>query len=75
MQVPRQITSAIGDIRRISDSMQALPQMVENLAAIRRHAESLDDEVKKMRAEVERINDKVDDVDATLHPFRRKARD
>jgi hypothetical protein len=75
VQVPRQITSAIGDIRRISESMQALPKMVDNLAAIRRHAESLDEDVAKMRAAVEEINAKVDDVEDTLHPFRRRARD
>jgi hypothetical protein len=48
--VPRQITGAIGDIRRIADGMQALPELVRVLTRIEETTESLDAEVKRMRA-------------------------
>ena len=83
--VPRQITGAIGDIRKIAESVQSLPRLVEILADVRDRTESLDDEVKKMRAEVTGINEKVDELEdnlerlpekldelsKTLHPLRR----
>ena len=79
--LPRQISSAIGDIRRIADGMQALPELVRILDAIEKRTESLDQEVKLMRADVnrigerteglERLPEKLDEVAAALHPLRR----
>jgi predicted nuclease with TOPRIM domain len=79
--VPKQITSAIGDIGRIADKMQALPELVKILSTIEARVESLDDEVKKMRAEVSSLKEqtedlpsKLDEVGSALHPLRRLSR-
>ena len=76
--VPRQIAGAIGDIRRIADGMQALPELVRVLTRIEEMTESLDAEVKRMRAEVTELKDntaelptKLDEVAGALHPLRR----
>jgi hypothetical protein len=79
--VPRQITSAIGDIRRIADQMQALPELVRILSKIETRVESLDDEVRLMRSEVTDLKaqtadlpTKLDEVGSALHPLRRLSR-
>jgi archaellum component FlaC len=79
--VPKQITSAIGDIGRIADQMKALPELVEILTTIEARVESLDDEVKKMRADVaelkvktEDLPSKLEEVGNALHPLRRLSR-
>jgi len=79
--LPRQISRAVGDIGRIADHMQELPKLVEILSEIEIRVESLDDEVKKMRAEVTELKHqtsdlpaKLDDVGSALHPLRRLSR-
>jgi hypothetical protein len=79
--LPRQIAGAVGDIRRIADGMGALPELVKILSRIETRVDSLDDEVKLMRAEVsslkaqtEDLPAKLDDVGKALHPLRRLSR-
>jgi chromosome segregation ATPase len=76
--VPRQLTGAIGDIRRIADGMQALPELVSILSTIEGRVESLDEEVRLMRAEVSELKastadlpEKLEEVGKALHPLRR----
>ena len=76
--VPRQVSSALADIRRIADGMQALPELVRILSRIEARVGSLDEEVKLMRAEVSELKEqtaelpeKLDHVGHALHPLRR----
>jgi hypothetical protein len=79
--LPRQLTRVVGDVGRIADGMQALPGVVKILAAIEKRTESLESEVRRMRADVVRMSEKadvleslpekLDEVSGSLHPLRR----
>jgi phage shock protein A len=76
--ISRQVPGVIGDVGRIAEATQTLPAVLESLQVIERRISSLDDEVKKMRVAVERLEDgvgpletKLDEVARALHPLKR----
>lgn len=85
MQVPRLLGGMLTDIRTIAEGMAVLPKLLLTLDGIQDKVESLDDEVKKMRASVENMGDDVselrggisrlephlEDVSRAAHPLRR----
>jgi hypothetical protein len=85
MQIPRLIGGALADIRTIAEGMATLPKLLTSLDSIRERVDSLDDEVKKMRAAVEtmggdvsgleesigRLEPHLEDVSLVAHPLRR----
>jgi hypothetical protein len=85
MQIPRLIGGALADIRTIAEGMATLPKLLVSLDGIRERVDSLDDEVKKMRAAVEtmggdvsgleesigRLEPHLEDVSLVVHPLRR----
>jgi hypothetical protein len=85
MQIPRLIGGALADIRTIAEGMATLPKLLLSLDGIRSRVDSLDDEVKKMRAAVEtmggdvsgleasiaRLEPHLEDVSRVTHPLRR----
>lgn len=85
MQVPRLLGGMLTDIRTIAEGMAVLPKLLLTLDGIQDKVESLDDEVKKMRASVESMGDDVselqggisrlephlEDVSKVAHPLRR----
>ena len=85
MQVPRLLSNALGDIRTIAEAMTVLPQLLLTLGTIRDRLDSLDGEVRQMRAAVEemggdvgelndsfaRIEPHLEDVSRVAHPLRR----
>jgi uncharacterized protein YoxC len=72
--LPKQITSAIGDVRRIAERMQTLPEILKTLRNVETSAASLDEEVKLMRASVNRLEEDVKEMRGTLHPLQRAFR-
>ena len=88
MQIPRLLGGAINDLRTIAEGMATLPKLLTSLDAINAKVESLDDEVKKMRAAVEtmggdvsgleasigRLEPHLEDVSRVTHPLRRITR-
>ena len=85
MQVPRLLGGALADIRTIAEGMATLPKLLIALDGIQGKVESLDDEVKQMRAAVEamggdvgelrdgidRLEPHLEDVSKVAHPLRR----
>lgn len=85
MQIPRLLGGALADIRTIAEGMATLPKVLVSLDGIRRRVDSLDAEVKKMRAAVEtmggdvsgleesigRLEPHLEDVSRVAHPLRR----
>jgi hypothetical protein len=85
MQIPRLIGGALADIRTIAEHMATLPKLLVSLDGIRTKVDSLDDEVKRMRAAVEsmggdvsgleqsisRLEPHLEDVSRVAHPLRR----
>ena len=85
MQVPRLLAGALADIRTIAEGMATLPQLLLALNGIQSRVDSLDDEVKRMRASVEsmggdvsgleqsisRLEPHLEDVSRVAHPLRR----
>ncbi len=85
MQIPRLIGGALADIRTIAEGMATLPKLLVSLDGIRAKVDSLDDEVKRMRAAVEsmggdvsgleqsiaRLEPHLEDVSRVAHPLRR----
>ena len=85
MQIPRLIGGALADIRTIAENMATLPKLLVSLDGIKGRVDSLDDEVKKMRAAVEnmggdvsgleqsisRLEPHLEDVSLAAHPLRR----
>ena len=85
MQVPRLLSNALGDIRTIAEGMTVLPQLLLTLGTIRDRVDSLDAEVRQMRAAVEemggdvgelndsfaRIEPHLEDLSRVAHPLRR----
>ena len=49
----RLLKGPIGDIRKIAEGMQYLPELAKSLADIRVAVQSIDDEVRKMRRGVD----------------------
>jgi hypothetical protein len=85
MQVPRLLGGMLADIRTIAEGMAVLPKLLLTLDRIHGKVESLDDEVKRMRASVDsmggdvselrggisRLEPHLEDVSRAAHPLRR----
>jgi hypothetical protein len=85
MQVPRLLGGMLTDIRTIAEGMAVLPKLLVTLGGIQDRVDSLDDEVKRMRAAVEsmggdvsemqtsidRLEPHLQDVSNVAHPLRR----
>ena len=85
MQIPRLLGGALTDLRAIAEGMAVLPKLLVSLGAIQSKVDSLDDELKKMRASVEamggdvgelrggieRLEPHLEDVSKVAHPLRR----
>ena len=85
MQIPRLLGGALNDLRTIAEGMATLPKLLLSLDRIGARVDSLDDEVKKMRAAVEsmggdvtgleqsisRLEPHLEDVSRAAHPLRR----
>ncbi|MDX6616280.1 MAG: hypothetical protein QOD60_1371 [Solirubrobacterales bacterium] len=72
--LPKQVTGLISDVGRIAQGMQSLPELLRTLKMIEIHTTSMDEEVKLMRASVERLEDEVQEVQKSLHPLKRAFR-
>jgi hypothetical protein len=77
-QIPRLLGGALTDLRTIAEGMATLPKLLVSLQGISAKVDSLDDEVKKMRAAVESMGGNVsglerhlEDVSRAAHPLRR----
>jgi hypothetical protein len=85
MQIPRLLGGALNDLRTIAEGMATLPKLLTSLDAIRTKVDSLDEEVRQMRAAVEtmggdvsgleesigRLEPHLEDVSRVTHPLRR----
>jgi hypothetical protein len=85
MTIPRLLGGALNDLRTIAEGMAVLPQLLSTLNGIQARVDSLDDEVKRMRATVEgmggdvgelrdgieRLEPHLEDVTRVAHPLRR----
>lgn len=85
MTIPRLLGGALADLRTIAEGITVLPKLLVTLDAIQGKVDSLDDEVKRMRAAVEgmggdvgelrqgieRLEPHLEDVSRVAHPLRR----
>ena len=85
MVIPRLIGGALADIRTIADGMAVLPRLLDALNSIDSRVQTLDDEVRLMRARVDamggdvtelragisRVEPQLADVTRLVHPLRR----
>jgi hypothetical protein len=85
MTIPRLLGGALNDLRTIADGMAVLPRLLTALNGIQAKVDSLDDEVRRMRAAVEgmggdvgelrdgieRLEPHLEDVTRVAHPLRR----
>jgi hypothetical protein len=85
LQVPRLLGGMLTDIRTIAEGMAVLPKLLLTLDRIQGKVESLDEEVKQMRASVDsmggdvselrggisRLEPHLEDVSRATHPLRR----
>jgi hypothetical protein len=85
MVIPRLIGGALGDIRTIAERMTVLPRLLDVLTAIESRVETLDEEVRLMRARVDamggdvaemkasiaRVEPHLEEVNRLAHPLRR----
>jgi hypothetical protein len=85
MQIPRALGGMLADIRTIAEGMAVLPRLLVTLDGIQSKVETLDEEVRKMRASVEsmggdvselkggisRLEPHLEDVSKVAHPLRR----
>ena len=62
MQIPRLLGGALADIRTIAEGMAVLPKLLVSLDGIQAKVDSLDDEVKQMRAAVESMGGDVGEL-------------
>ena len=69
--LPKQVNGLIADVRRIADGMQSLPELLRTLKGIEARTASMDEEVKQMRAGVDRLQEEVAEVQTSLHPLKR----
>ena len=63
--------SAIADIRTIAREMGTLPELAKQLKHIRVSAESMDEEVKRMRESVDALHPRLDELQDSI-PLSRK---
>lgn len=87
LSLQRTLADALGDIRRIAEGMNTLPELARLLSGIEDRVTSMDMEVREMRGAVERLNAQVDaltesvdgmagplgEIGLSLHPLRRSA--
>jgi hypothetical protein len=82
VQLGRLLPTALQDLRTIADGIRILPELLSELASIRAHVESMEDEVGRMRRGVDRLDGEVvamresmeselRDVGLAVHPLRR----
>jgi hypothetical protein len=85
MVIPRLVGGMLNDIRTIADGMSMLPRLLDALNAIEARVETLDQEVRVMRARVdsmggdvtelragiERFEPHLEEVNRFVHPLRR----
>jgi hypothetical protein len=85
MVIPRLIGGMLADIRTIADGMSMLPRLLDALNAIEARVETLDEEVRLMRARVDsmggdvtevkssiaRVEPHLEEVNRFVHPLRR----
>jgi hypothetical protein len=85
LELPRLVTGVLTDIRAIAEGMAVLPKLLETLNSIEGRVETLDEEVRLMRARVdsmggnvgdlrqgiERLEPHLEDVSRVAHPLRR----
>jgi hypothetical protein len=85
MVIPRLIGGALADIRTIAEGMAVLPRLLDALNSIDARVQTLDDEVRLMRARVDamggdvnelragisRVEPQLADVTRLVHPLRR----
>jgi hypothetical protein len=85
MTIPRLLGGALADIRTIAEGMAVLPKLLLSLDGIQEKVDSLDVEVKQMRAAVEsmggdvgelnesfaRVEPHLEEVSRVAHPLRR----
>lgn len=70
--LPRLLGGVLADIRAIAEGMAVLPKLLETLTAIEARVETLDAEVRLMRASVNSIEGEVTELkDGIAHPLRR----
>jgi hypothetical protein len=83
--IPRLIGGALADIRTIAEGMSLLPSLLDALNSIDARVQTLDDEVRLMRARVDamggdvtelkagigRVEPHLEDVTRLVHPLRR----
>jgi hypothetical protein len=85
IQLGRLLPTALRDLRTIADGMGILPDLLAQLTAIRGRVQTMDDEVRRMRQGVDRLEGEVvalresmeselRDVGLAVHPFRRTTR-
>jgi hypothetical protein len=88
LELPRLIGGVLTDIRAIADGMAVLPKLLETLNAIEVRVETLDQEMRLMRARVDlmggdvgelregisRLEPHLEDVNSVAHPLRRLGR-
>jgi hypothetical protein len=85
IQLGRLLPTALQDLRTIADGIRILPDLLAELAAIRARVQTMDDEVRRMRQGVDRLDGEVvamresmeaelRDVGLAMHPLRRTTR-
>jgi hypothetical protein len=85
IQLGRLLPTALGDLRTIADGIHILPDLLAELASIRARVQTMDDEVRRMRQGVDRLDGEVvalresmeselRDVGLAMHPLRRTSR-
>lgn len=85
IQLGRLLPTALGDLRTIADGIRILPDLLAELASIRARVQTMDDEVRRMRQGVDRLDGEVvalresmeselRDVGLAMHPLRRTSR-
>jgi hypothetical protein len=66
LDLPRLIGGVLTDIRAIAEGMAVLPALLTTLQGIERKVETLDEEVRRMRAGVDGMEGDVDSMKASL---------
>jgi cob(I)alamin adenosyltransferase len=71
----RLVVGALEDLHSIARSVSVLPEIGQNLARIQQRVDSLDGEVRQMRAAVETIDEDVDGLEESLTAELRQTRE
>jgi hypothetical protein len=85
VQLGRLLPTALQDLRTIADGIRILPDLLGELGAIRARVQTMDDEVRRMRQGVARLDGEVvalresmeselREVGLAMHPLRRTTR-